>query len=76
MNLRVSEIKDSKITRNRVMSYVLRPKHCDLYFHAIGNPAASDTGEFSLNRKFILDKYNSRKNLGLYNVFSWVNGGE
>ena len=70
MNLRISNSKNSsKIRRDKVISYLHQCKQCGLLFERIGKAAASNLGEFSWDKKFMVDKYDTCKNFGLYNGF-------
>jgi hypothetical protein len=72
MNLRISNPKDSSAIRrrNKVISYLHQCKQCGLLFERIGKAAASNFGGFSWDNKFMVDKCDTCKNFGLYNVFS------
>jgi hypothetical protein len=66
MNLRLSNPENSQGTRNKVISYLHQCKQCGLLFERIGKAAASNLVEFSWDRKFMVDKCDTCKNLGLY----------
>jgi hypothetical protein len=68
MNLRISTIKSIRGKRDKVMSYLHQCKQCGLLFERIGK-AASSVGEFSWERKFMVDKCNTCKNFRLYDGF-------
>jgi hypothetical protein len=75
MNLRISNPKNSSRIRrrNKVISYFHQCKQCGLLFERIGKAAAAspyNLGEFSWDNKFMVDKCDTCKNFGLYNVFS------
>ena len=71
MNLRLSNSKNSGIKRDKVISYLHQCKQCGLLFERIGNTTASyNMGEFSWDNKFMVDKCDTCKNFGLYDVFS------
>ena len=72
MNLRISNRRNNgKIRRDKVISYLHQCKQCGLLFERIGKAAASpyNLGEFSWDNKFMVDKCDTCKNFGLYNVF-------
>ncbi|MFL6441005.1 MAG: hypothetical protein ACJ702_03500 [Nitrososphaeraceae archaeon] len=70
MNLRLSDKNNSRRKRDKVVSYLHQCKQCGLLFERIRKGAASNLGEFSWDRKFMVDKCDTCKNFGLYNVFS------
>ena len=71
MNLRLFNPKNSRSRRrNKIISYLHQCKQCGLLFERIGKAAASNLGEFSWDKKFMVDKCDTCKNFGLYNVFS------
>ena len=70
MKLRISDMNNSRSKRDKVISYLHQCKQCGLLFERIGKAAASNLGEFSWDRKFMVDKSDTCKNFGLYNVFS------
>jgi len=72
MNLRLSNRKDSSRIRreSKAASYLHQCKQCGLLFERIGKAAASNIGQFSWDNKFMVDKCNTCRNFGLYNVFS------
>ena len=72
MNLRLSNPKDSsRIRRGKdVASYLHQCRQCGLLFERIGKTAASNVGQFSWDNKFMVDKCDTCKSFGLYNVFS------
>ncbi|MFL6343612.1 MAG: hypothetical protein ACJ72U_18965 [Nitrososphaeraceae archaeon] len=70
MNLRLSDMNNSRSKRDKVISYLHQCKQCGLLFECIRKGAASNLGEFSWDRKFMVDKCDTCKNFGLYNVFS------
>ena len=72
MNLRLSNPKDrSRIRKGYiVISYLHQCKQCGLLFERIGKAAASNLVGFSWDNKFMVDKCDTCKNFGLYNVFS------
>jgi hypothetical protein len=67
MNLRISTIKSIRGKRDKVMSYLHQCKQCGLLFEGIGK-AASSVGEFSWERKFMVDKCNTCKNFRSYAI--------
>jgi hypothetical protein len=72
MNVRLSNPGNSSRIRrgNKVISYLHQCKQCGLLFERIGKTAASNIGGFSWDNKFMVDKCDTCKNFGLYNVFS------
>ncbi|MFL6316761.1 MAG: hypothetical protein ACJ73C_08510 [Nitrososphaeraceae archaeon] len=70
MNLRLYYMNNSQSKRDKVISYLHQCKQCGLLFERIRKGAASNLGEFSWDRKFMVDKCDTCKNFGLYNVFS------
>ena len=70
MNLRLYDMNNSQSKRDKVISYLHQCKQCGVLFERIGKAAASNLGEFSWDRKFMIDKCDTCKNFGLYNVFS------
>jgi hypothetical protein len=70
MNLRLFNMNNSRSKRDKVVSYLHQCKQCGLLFERIRKGAASNLGEFSWDRKFMVDKCDTCKNFGLYNVFS------
>lgn len=69
MNLRLPNPKNSRIERDKILSYLHQCKQCGLLFERGGNAAASNLGEFSWDKKFMVDKCDTCKNFGLYNIF-------
>ena len=70
MNLRLPNPKNSRIQSEKILSSLHQCKQCGVLFERIGKTAASNLGEFSLDKKFMVDKCDTCKNFGLYNVFS------
>ena len=70
MNLRLFNPKNSRSRRNNVISYLHQCKQYGVLFEQIGKAATSSLGEFSWDKKFMVDKCDTCKNFGLYNVFS------
>ncbi|MFL6357871.1 MAG: hypothetical protein ACJ72V_00830 [Nitrososphaeraceae archaeon] len=70
MNLRLYDMNNSQSKRDKVISYLYQCKQCGLLFERIRKGAASNLGEFSWDGKFMVDKCDTCKNFGLYNVFS------
>jgi hypothetical protein len=70
MNLRLFNPKNSRSRRNNGISYLHQCKQCGLLFERIGKAAASNLGQFSWDKKFMVDKCDTCKNFGMYNVFS------
>jgi hypothetical protein len=69
MNLRLSNMNNSQSRKDKVMSYPHQCKQCGLLFERIRKVAAYNLGEFSWDRKFMVDKCDTCKNFGSYNVF-------
>ena len=69
MNSRLSNHKNSRTRTNNVISYLHQCKQCGLLFEHIGKRAASDVTQFSWDRKFMVDKCDTCRSFGLYNVF-------
>ncbi|MFL6366880.1 MAG: hypothetical protein ACJ719_16955 [Nitrososphaeraceae archaeon] len=63
-------MNNSQSKRDKVISYLHQCKQRGLLFERIRKGAASNLGEFSWDRKFMVDKCDTCKNFGLYNVFS------
>ena len=71
MNLRLSNSKNSgKVRRNKTIPYLHQCRQCGLLFEGSRKTAASSLVEFSWDNKFMVDKCDTCKNFGLYNVFS------
>ena len=71
MNLRLSNRKDSsEIRRTKTISYLHQWRQCGLLFEGARKTAASSLVEFSWDNKFMVDKCDTCKNFGMYNVFS------
>ena len=71
MNLRLSNGKNSsKVRRNKTIPYLHQCRQCGLLFEETGKTAASSLVEFSWDNKFMVDKCDTCKNFGMYNVFS------
>ena len=70
MNLRLSPFKNSRSRRNKVMSYLHQCKQCGVLFEHIGKAAASATvGEFSWDKKFMVDKCDTCKSFRVYDIY-------
>ena len=70
MNLRISTIKNRRSRRNKVMLYLHQCKQCGVLFERIGKAAASVTvGEFSWDKKFMVDKCDTCKSFGFYGIY-------
>ena len=69
MNLRISDMNNSRSKRDKVISYLHQCKQCGLLFERIGKAAASNLGEFSWDKKFMVDKCDTCKNFRLYDAF-------
>ncbi|MFL6457351.1 MAG: hypothetical protein ACJ71G_10350 [Nitrososphaeraceae archaeon] len=54
------------------MLYLHQCKQCGLLFERVENATTSEVGEFSRDRKFMVDKCNRCKNFALYNVFGYL----
>ena len=73
MNVRLSNRKNSsKIRRSKTISYLHQCRQCGLLFEEAGRTAAAASSlvEFSWDNKFMVDKCDTCKNFGMYNVFS------
>ena len=72
MNLKPCMAKNStsRSTRNKVALCLHQCKKCGLLFEHIGKAAAAScVAEFSWDRKFMVDKCDTCRSFGLYNVF-------
>jgi hypothetical protein len=70
MNLRLSPIKNSRSRRrNKVMSYLHQCKQCGVLFECIGKAASAAVGEFSWDKKFMVDKCDTCKSFRVYDIY-------
>lgn len=68
MNLRLSNPVDSR-TKNKIMLYLHQCKQCGVLFEHI-EKTYDYLGEFSWNRKFMVDKCDTCKNFRVFNVYN------
>jgi hypothetical protein len=69
MNLRLSPIKNSRSRRNKVMSYLHQCKQCGVLFECIRKAASAAVGEFSWDKKFMVDKCDTCKSFRVYDIY-------